>query len=91
MLVLPTPVAPKNAALRGPCSHGGSAPPSRVMRYAEMHLFCIWSSISIEILVVVFVAAVVASAVAFAFDPLAPAAAAPVLILAAVVLALSPT
>jgi len=86
MLVLPTPVAPKNAALRGPCSHGGSAPPSRVMRYAEMHLFCMWSSISIEILVVGAVA------VALDFDPLAPAAAAaPVLILPAAVLALSPT
>lgn len=51
MLVLPTPEAPKNAALRGPCSHGGSAPPSRVMRYAEMHLFCMWISIAIEIFV----------------------------------------
>lgn len=76
MLVLPTPVAPKNAALRGPCSHGGSAPPSRVIRYAEMHLFCICSSISIEIFVVLARVGVVDDALpccAFAVDPLMPA------------------
>lgn len=90
MLVLPTPVAPKNAALRGPCSHGGSAPPSRVIRYAEMHLFCICSSISIEIFVVF-------ESVDPFWCPLAVVpliAPAPALILAAVVVvvfALSPT
>lgn len=57
MLVLPTPVAPRNAALRGrQCALEGSAPPSRVNRYAEMHLLCIWISIAIEIFFVGFVA-----------------------------------
>lgn len=63
MLVLPTPVAPRNAALRGRhWALEGSAPPSRVNRYAEMHLFCIWSSMAIEILFEVWAARAVPSA-----------------------------
>lgn len=48
-LVLPTPRAPRKAALSGPRYHGGSLAPSNVIRYAEYHLFCIFISMANEI------------------------------------------
>lgn len=65
-LVLPTPCAPRKAALSGPRYHGESVAPSKVIRYAEYHLFCILISMANEM-----AAPVVADAVGCADVPAA--------------------